>query len=65
MASNFASIANENKTNKEQSVVFLASGTQDDDTVGYFNLCMKYDLLFEMQQFSGTGAFAHFVCGVL
>ena len=33
MASNFAYIASENKTNKEQSTVFLASGTQEFETL--------------------------------
>lgn len=46
MASNFAYIASENKTNTEQSVVFLASGTQEFETlVCYFNPRMKYNLL--------------------
>lgn len=33
MASDFAYIASENKTNKEQSTVFLASGTQEFETL--------------------------------
>lgn len=40
MASNFAYIAYEKKTNKEQPIVFLASGTQEYDTLFVILICL-------------------------